>query len=350
MHPQTLLHLTLSLTSAVTFVCGAPSNTADINQAVTIQHLFLGQDGQTQSDTVNKLTQAMSDLRGGSGGKLAHSYVGVVKGNPNVIEQIFLWNSLADVPDDVTKPFLPFSDNGAVNSSTALFANRTILLNTLNYPIIETVVLDILPEISASQVEEDYQVVIQSVSKTGSAIGGSHGYDFGGDRRTFMAISGWKSREAVNEWLNGQDEETTTVYNRLIHSFVGGVGTAFYKHIVEKFLGNMYRDSSLWNMSVDEKTVVHAAIALGLIPTIESFKKLTLGVIRTRASGPQNGTIPQAGNPALLIIKVTLEANDCEGIVTGDLVDNEKQSQLLLFGEDNLLYYRIYHWFDFLGI
>ncbi|KAF9263863.1 hypothetical protein L218DRAFT_944320 [Marasmius fiardii PR-910] len=244
--PLRSLYLTFSLAAAGGIVRGAivPRSNASTDatmyedsQIVTVQRFPLKQDtyGGT-GDILNQLTEATSNFKATSGSKVEHAYLGVVNGNPNTAEQIFLWRNL-DVSDvssiDTTRPFIPFSATGLVNVSTALLSNRTTLLRSLNYPVIESVVFDILPDLSTSQVMADYSAVIDTINESGLGLGGSHGLQAEGDRRTFVAVNGWQSFKAPNTWKSSLSSEMLVVYTRLQNSFVGGLATPLFKHLDE---------------------------------------------------------------------------------------------------------------------
>ncbi|KAG7085445.1 hypothetical protein E1B28_003006 [Marasmius oreades] len=240
---QSLFSFSLSLAAATGVVYGAPSatganseDTYGSSQAVTIQHFSLKQPGygETQQDIIQKLTEAMSKVKASSGKKVEHAYIGVA--DPDIAEQIFLWKSPPDASTlDTIKPFTSFSSSGTVNSSTSVFNDRTTLLRSLGYPIIESVVLDVLPNVPTTELEQDYSVVVESILQTGSGLGGSHGIQQGSGSRTFMVINGWESQQAVTEWADGvnKDPETAPVYDELLHSFVGGIATPLFKAVKE---------------------------------------------------------------------------------------------------------------------
>ncbi|KAG7098058.1 hypothetical protein E1B28_000032 [Marasmius oreades] len=238
MQLQSLFSLSFSLAS---FLTGAPNATFEDthscqDQAVTIQQFPLIQPGhgQTQQDTVQELTEAMSKLKATSGMKLEHAYVGVI--DSNIAEQIFLWTSVAEASTvDTIKPFTSFSSTGSLNSSTSVFNDKATLLRSLEYPIIETGVVDILPNVSTIKVERDEAVIIESILKTGLALGGPHGVQHIEGRRTFMMINGWNSSQAVAEWAEGvmKDPVISQVYHELCQYFVGGPPTVLFKSMTE---------------------------------------------------------------------------------------------------------------------
>ncbi|KAF9257278.1 hypothetical protein L218DRAFT_991088 [Marasmius fiardii PR-910] len=205
-----------------------------LTQAVTIQRFPLKTiPGQTDADTVQKLTEAMSKFKTSNRNEVEHSYLGIVSGNPEIAEQIFLWRCLDDSSLDITKPFIQFSSTGTFNRSTVLMNDRATLLNALNAPITETVLVDVRPEISTSDVDRDVSTVAADGRNRGFGVGGVHAFQIVGETRTLVVVNGWKSEQAVYDWIASQDAEIAAVFERLMQSAVGGVVTPLFKHVVE---------------------------------------------------------------------------------------------------------------------
>ncbi|KAK1221807.1 hypothetical protein PQX77_015386 [Marasmius sp. AFHP31] len=200
--------------------------------SVTIQR-FVPNELATE-DFVYQVTQAMSEFKARNGDEMDEAFVGVIPGNPTLIEQIFVWKTLSSELPDVIEPFLMFSDSGRMNitATGVLDASKYSLDESLYAPTTETVIQALRPDFNQDELEKAFSFLSVSIRGTEGGYGSAMGLGSDGNSTVRLVVDGWATREAAAQWVSTQNDTTKAMFEKFKENGVGDLRQAF-KPVVE---------------------------------------------------------------------------------------------------------------------
>ncbi|KAL0060935.1 hypothetical protein AAF712_012271 [Marasmius tenuissimus] len=195
-------------------------------QLVTIQRFSLKASSQSE-DGVQKLTEAMSQFKASSEGKIDRAFLGKI--SDSVVEQIFLLNA----PIDTAEAFFPFASSPEqLSVSTVVPNNHTSLYDAIHAPTTETIVQDLVPGADLDAISEAWTSLGESIKSWSGGYGSTFGFVQQEGKTQIVLINGWDEYDHAWKWLSTLDEANAAYFQSSVASLVGSSEPAF-KHLTE---------------------------------------------------------------------------------------------------------------------
>ncbi|KAL0060931.1 hypothetical protein AAF712_012267 [Marasmius tenuissimus] len=200
--------------------------------SVTIQRFV--PNALATENFVYQVTQAMSDFKERNVDEVDEVFVGVIPGNPTLVEQIFVWKALSSDIPNVIEPFLVFSDSARMNiSATGVLDDPEYSLNEALYaPTTETVIQELRPGFDRAELKKAFSFLSASIRDTEGGYGSTIGLGSDGTSTVRLVFNGWGTREAASQWVSNQNGTTKAMFDKVKENGVGNLRQAF-KPIVE---------------------------------------------------------------------------------------------------------------------
>ncbi|KAK1224931.1 hypothetical protein PQX77_012133 [Marasmius sp. AFHP31] len=195
-------------------------------KSVTIQRFSLKASSQSE-DGVQKLTEAMSQFKASSEGKIDRAFLGKI--SDSVVEQIFILNA----PIDTAEPFISFTSSPEqLSVSTIVPSNHTFLYDAVHAPTTETIVQDLVPGADLDAISEAWRSLGESIRSWPGGYGSTFGFVQQEGKTKIVLINGWDEYDHAWKWLSNLDEANTAYFRSSVTSLVGSSEPAF-KHLTE---------------------------------------------------------------------------------------------------------------------